>query len=164
VEFNSFTGEGVEAVVKLSTGVQERLRIGKAEFVLSKSAEAGELPQAMSQFQSAQMRAARTVVFVSIVRAGPIPVLALALADSPKPSSAHAIAALQRMGIIVTMLTGDAEETAKAVAREVGIDEDEVYAGVSPKGKAKIVRDLMERDNGGVAMVSELSLSASPLT
>jgi Cu+-exporting ATPase len=58
------------------------------------------------------------------------------------------------MGIAVTMLTGDAEETAKAVAREVGIDEDEVYAGVSPKGKAKIVRDLMERDNGGVAMVS----------
>lgn len=58
------------------------------------------------------------------------------------------------MGIKVTMLTGDAAATAQAVARQVGIDEDEVYSGVSPKGKAKIVQDLDEA-SGGVAMVGD---------
>ncbi|WWD21309.1 hypothetical protein CI109_105793 [Kwoniella shandongensis] len=165
VEFESFTGEGLEAVVKLSNGaVQERIRVGKADFVLGsneKSAEAfgndSKLPTNIVDFERSQMNTARTVIFVSIVRPGgtTIPVLALSLSDSPKPSSAQAIRALQSMGIKVTMLTGDAEVTARAIAREVGIDEDEVYAGVSPKGKAKIVKDLMERDGGGVAMVGD---------
>jgi Cu+-exporting ATPase len=161
VEFESFTGEGVEATVRLLSGrVEERIRVGKSSFVLSSSLKHREslgpvtLPHSLRQFESSQMRLARTVIFVSLIRdESPIPILALALADAPKPSSARAIAALQRMGIVVTMLTGDAGETAKAVAREVGIEEEEVYAGVSPKGKAKIVRDLMERDGGGVAMV-----------
>jgi Cu+-exporting ATPase len=102
------------------------------------------------------MKAARTVIFVSIVRDNvPIPMLALALSDSPKPSSAQAIQAFRNMGIAVTMLTGDAMVTARAIAKEVGIDEEDVYAGVSPKGKAKIVTDLMARDGGGVAMVGD---------
>ncbi|WRT69073.1 uncharacterized protein IL334_006056 [Kwoniella shivajii] len=164
IEFESHTGEGLEAVIRLSNGtVQERIRVGKADFVVSsgseKSAEANgfvEIPSSMKQFEDKQMNLARTVIFVSIIRSSTfIPVLALSLADSPKPSSAHAIKALRNMGIKVTMLTGDAEVTAKAVAREVGIDEDEVYAGVSPKGKAKIVGDLGQRDGGGVAMVGD---------
>ncbi|ORY33109.1 E1-E2 ATPase-domain-containing protein [Naematelia encephala] len=161
IEFESSTGQGVEAVVRLANvNAEERLRIGKADFVLSgKSAEAygtSILPPKMQDFELAQMDAARTVIFVSIVRNGaPVPVLALALADSPKASSAHAIRSLRDMGIKVTMLTGDATATARAVAREVGIDEDEVYAGVSPGGKAKIVKDLRERDGGGVAMVGD---------
>ncbi|WVQ93212.1 hypothetical protein IAU59_000276 [Kwoniella sp. CBS 9459] len=169
VEFESFTGEGLEALIKLSNGsVTERVRVGKAGFVLSNStpssvekigessSSTASLPSNIREFETRQMKLARTVIFVSIVRtSGPIPVLALSLADSPKPSSAQAIRALQNMGIKVTLLTGDAEITAKAVAREVGIDEDEVYAGVSPKGKAKIVKDLGERDGGGVAMVGD---------
>lgn len=159
-DFESFPGEGIEAVVKLSNGaIEERLRIGKLDFILStKSNEAfgaSDLPLSMRDFESREMKSSRTVIFVSVLRSsGTIPVLALALSDAPKVSSAQAIAALGRMGIKVTMLTGDAEDTARAIAREVGIDEDEVYAGVSPRGKAKIVKDLMERDSGGVAMVS----------
>lgn len=77
------------------------------------------------------------------------------MADTLKPSSKQAIRALQAMGITVSLLTGDGVETAKAVAKEVGIDEREVWAGVSPKGKAKIVRELGEKmSRGGVAMVS----------
>jgi len=161
VEFESATGQGVEAVIRLASGVfEERLRIGKADYVLSTGSKPAEaygsalLPPALHQFEDAQMAKARTVIFVSIVRNGSgLPVLAVALSDSPKASSAQAVAALKRMRIKVTMLTGDSGSTARAVAREVGIEEDEVYAGVSPKGKAKIVRDLMERDGGGVAMV-----------
>ncbi|WWC91209.1 uncharacterized protein L201_006151 [Kwoniella dendrophila CBS 6074] len=164
LEFESHTGEGLESLIKLSNAsVEERVRIGKSSFVLSsdneKSEEAygtAELPTRMKEFEERQMTLARTVIFVSIIRSSKsIPVLALSLADSPKPSSTHAIKALKDMGIKVTMLTGDAEITAKAIAREVGIDENEVYAGVSPKGKAKIVGDLGEKDGGGVAMVGD---------
>lgn len=165
VEFESLTGQGVEASVRLANGRgEETIRIGKVDHILSgdlKSAEAYgeksiELPSSLRDFEAEQMKAARTVIFVSIVRDSvPIPILALALSDSPKPSSAQAIRALREMGIRITMLTGDAEVTAKAIAREAGIDEDEVYAGVSPKGKAKIVTDLMQRDGGGVAMVGD---------
>ncbi|KJD99690.1 Cu2+-exporting ATPase [Cryptococcus gattii NT-10] len=164
VEFESHTGEGLEAVVKLSGGaIEERIRIGKADFVLSNSkldeayAEKQQLsmPSEIQEFEQDQMALARTVIFVSIIRpTGVVPVTALALSDSPKPSSAQAIRALKAMGIKVTMLTGDAAATAQAVARQVGIDEDEVYSGISPKGKAKIVQDL-GRAGGGVAMVGD---------
>ena len=163
VEFDSATGEGIEAVIKLThANVKERIRIGKADYVLSASGKTAEafgsasMPASMRDFEEKQSDAAKTVIFVSLIRNNAaIPVLALALSDSPKPSSIHAIQALQKMGITVTLLTGDARTTAQAIAREVGIDSEEVYAGVSPKGKAKVVRDIMERDGGGVAMVGD---------
>lgn len=163
VEFESATGQGIEALIKLNNvNVQERIRIGKPDYIMSTSAKISEafgaaaLPSSMQSFEDAQSEAAKTVIFVSIVRnSTAIPVLALALSDSPKASSIHAIKALQRMGITVTLLTGDSQATAQAVAREVGIDSEEVYAGVSPKGKAKVVRDIMSRDVGGVAMVGD---------
>jgi len=162
IEFESATGQGVEAVIRLVNGsIEERLRIGKADYVLSSDSKTDEacgaarMPGTLRTFEDKQTNDARTVIFVSVIRNGsPVPVLAVALSDSPKPSSAQAIRALRSMGIKITMLTGDARQTACAIAREVGIDENEVHAGVSPKGKAKIVMDLMERDRQGVAMVS----------
>lgn len=161
IQFESVPGQGVEAVIRLTNGrAEERLRIGKFEYTLSTGSKTSEafgsstLPPIFRDFEENQMDNARTVIFVSIVRNdAAIPVLAVALSDSPKLSSSHAIAALSRMGIKVTMLTGDALPTARSIAREVGIHEHEVYAGRSPKGKAKIVRELIERDGGGVAMV-----------
>jgi Cu+-exporting ATPase len=163
VEFDSVTGQGIEAKVRLANGRgEETIRVGKVDHILgthSKASEAvGEvtLASALREFEDQQMKAARTVIFVSIVRNDiPIPILALALSDSPKPSSAQAIQAFRNMGIAVTMLSGDSIITARAIAKEVGIDEEDVYAGVSPKGKAKIVTDLMARDGGGVAMVGD---------
>ena len=62
----------------------------------------------------------------------------IALADQVRASSARAIARLQRAGIEVTMLTGDHEATAAAVARAVGIAH--WRAGVLPAAKAEAVR------------------------
>lgn len=163
VEFDSITGQGIEARIRLANGRGEELiRVGKADHILSTDSKSSEafgdvaLSTNLRDFEVEQMKAARTVIFVSIVRDNtPIPMLALALSDSPKPSSAQAIQAFRNMSIAVTMLTGDAEITARAIAKEVGIDQEDVYAGVSPKGKAKIVTDLMNRDGGGVAMVGD---------
>ncbi len=76
---------------------------------------------------------------------------ALAVADTVKPTSAQAISTLANMGIHTVMLTGDNERTARAIQREVGIDE--VVAGVLPEGKDQEIRHLSE--TGKVAMVGD---------
>ena len=66
----------------------------------------------------------------------------IAVADPLKPSSTKAIKALQDMGIAVVMVTGDNERTARAIARQVGIET--VVAEVLPEGKVKAIHDLRQ--------------------
>ncbi|WP_258286611.1 HAD-IC family P-type ATPase, partial [Escherichia ruysiae] len=61
-----------------------------------------------------------------------------AIADPVKPSTPEALAALKEQGIRVVMLTGDNWTTAKAVARQLGIDE--VEAEVLPDQKSAVVQ------------------------
>ncbi|MFP4037766.1 MAG: heavy metal translocating P-type ATPase, partial [Desulfobacteraceae bacterium] len=63
---------------------------------------------------------------------------AVAVSDTLKPGSREAVARLQAMGLKVVMITGDNEETARAIGTEVGIDE--VAAGVRPEDKASRVQ------------------------
>jgi Cd2+/Zn2+-exporting ATPase len=77
----------------------------------------------------------------------------IALADRPREAAAGAVAALRRDGVDqLVMLTGDNEATARAVARETGVDG--VHAGLLPEDKVRIVRELGER-RGAVAMVGD---------
>jgi Cu+-exporting ATPase len=74
------------------------------------------------------------------------------VADTVKPTSATAIAALRRLGLRPVLLTGDNEQTARAVAAVVGIDE--VIAGVLPAGKAAAIERL-QAEGRVVAMVGD---------
>ena len=71
-----------------------------------------------------------------------------------KPSSADAIAALRGLGVHAVMLTGDNLTTARAIARGVGLGEDEVIAEVLPADKERHVRELQEAGHT-VAMVGD---------
>ena len=67
----------------------------------------------------------------------------ISVADTIKSDSKQAIQELKQMGIRVWMVTGDNEKTARAIAREAGIDE--IRAHVMPDDKAKVVRELQGR-------------------
>lgn len=84
----------------------------------------------------------------------------IAVADVIKPDSPAAIAALQKMGIRVVMLTGDNPRTAAAIGRQAGVDR--VIAGVLPQGKEQVVRDMMKQ--GQVIMVGDGINDAPALT
>ncbi len=77
----------------------------------------------------------------------------VALRDNLRPEAREAIRALHALGIAkVVMLTGDNEGTARAIGREVGIDE--VHAKLKPEDKVARVRDLVQR-HGHLLMVGD---------
>ncbi len=79
----------------------------------------------------------------------------IAIADEVRPGAAQAIAALKRTGLQrVVLLTGDSAATAQAIARQLGLSPQDVYADLLPEEKAGIVRELVERHRN-VAMVGD---------
>jgi Cu2+-exporting ATPase/Cu+-exporting ATPase len=65
------------------------------------------------------------------------------VADAIKPEAIEAVKNLHKLGIKVTMLTGDNKQTALAIAKEVGIDD--VVAEVLPEQKLAHVRELQSQ-------------------
>ena len=156
--FEAVTGSGVKALATISgSTIKYTIFVGNARFV--SQSDQVYLPAALSSFDAEEENQGHTAIFVSIATsptASPTIVCAIALSDAPKPSSAQAVKALEAMGIEVNMMTGDAKGTALAVAKKVGIRPDRVWANMSPKGKAAVVTELMEKLGGGVAMVCHL--------
>lgn len=122
-DFNSLTGKGVAATVA-----------GKAVVVASPGylKEKNLTPPA-----DAVSNGAETVVFVLLDGqiAGYV-----ALADRIRDDSKEAVQRLQAQGIKVYMATGDNQQVADAVAKDLGLDG--VYAEVLPDQKVKIIKDL----------------------
>ncbi len=75
----------------------------------------------------------------------------IATIDQVEPTSIQAVKELKKLGIKVVMLTGDNERTAHAIAKQAGIDE--VYAGILPQDKERIVGEFATQ--GKVAMVGD---------
>ncbi len=84
----------------------------------------------------------------------------IAVADVIRDESPEAIERLKKMGVRVLMLTGDNEETARAIGKQAGVDD--VIAGVLPDEKQKVIVEL--RKNGRVAMVGDGINDAPALT
>ena len=113
-------------------------------------ADAGiKIPDELTQARELAEAAGRTAVLVAwddVARG------LLAVADTPKATSADAIAALRGLGLTPVLLTGDNARTARAVAAQVGVDD--VRAEVLPADKVDVVKEL-QADGRVVAMVGD---------
>ncbi len=138
--FRATTGQGVEGMIegrRVALGNERMLKAKKLD-----ASAAGERARALRE-------KGHTAVFLAVddAIAG-----VLGVVDPVKDTTADALRQLRAIGLRVVMLTGDNETTARAIAREVGIDE--VRAGVLPDGKAAVV-DELQRAGAFVAMAGD---------
>ncbi len=149
-EFQAVSGKGITARVEKRT-----VLAGNGQFLEDNNVA---IPAESLKKKNGLEAEARSVVLVAVDGsfAG-----MLAVADQIKEDSAKAIAALKSFGLTPVMITGDNEQTARAVARRVGIET--VLAGVLPGRKAAEIKKLQE--NGEiVAMVGDGINDAPALT
>ncbi|MGC4377923.1 heavy metal translocating P-type ATPase [Fictibacillus sp. Mic-4] len=139
-EFEAIPGFGIQAKVNGKTVLAGTRRLMKKFNV-----EVGSALKQMEQLE----RDGKTAMLISVDGryAGIV-----AVADTIKETSKEAVARLKEMGLQIIMITGDNEQTAKAIAKQVGIDE--VIAEVLPEGKADEVKKL-QATGKKVAMVGD---------
>ena len=126
---------------------------GSVDFILKKidvSSEVIEKTNELSEQGKTPMLFAKDGELLGII----------AVADTIKEDSAKAVRELKNMGIYTVMLTGDNALTAKAVAKQAGVDE--VIANVKPDGKENAIKRLSKR--GKVGMVGDGINDAPALT
>lgn len=146
--FQAIEGKGVQADIN-----NQHAFVGNAK-LLQDFQISPDLQSEMIRLQTE----AKTVVLVGL---GQAVIGLIAIQDAPKATSKAAIAALHARGLKTVMLTGDNELVAKAIAKEVGIDE--VIADVLPGDKADHIHHLQHAD-GAVAFVGDGINDAPALT
>jgi Cu+-exporting ATPase len=129
-DFNAIPGHGIEVSVDGRTVLAGNRKL---------MADRGISMDGLSERSTALADEGKTPMYVAVDgRAAGI----VAVADTIKETSAAAVAELKRLGVEVTMLTGDNRRTAEAMARQVGIDR--VLAEVLPEEKANEVKKLQK--------------------
>ncbi|HSG88116.1 MAG TPA: heavy metal translocating P-type ATPase [Pseudomonadales bacterium] len=139
-DFESLTGKGARGTVDgRAVAIGNRALCEALGVDVSSQDEAAE----------AQRREGRTAMYCIVdgMLAG-----ILAVADPIKESTAEAVERLHADGLRIVMVTGDAEATARAVAKQLGIDE--VFADTLPEQKVEIVRRL-QGEGSKVAMAGD---------
>jgi Cu+-exporting ATPase len=134
------------------TGMGVRGRVGGKKLALGNTAlmvEAGaDVAPILAKTEQLRMQAA-SVMFLAVDGrlAG-----AVAVADPVKPTTQAALTALRAAGLRIVMASGDAQATAEAVGKALGIDE--VHGEVRPKDKAELVQRL-KAEGRRVAMAGD---------
>lgn len=139
-EFTALPGFGIQAKVD-----GRELLIGTRRLMEKENIDVIEYLSKMEHLE----KQGKTAMLVAMDRqfAGIV-----AVADTVKDTSKKAIARLKEMGLDVVMMTGDNQQTAQAIAAQVGIER--VIAEVLPEGKAEEVKKLQQAGRK-VAMVGD---------
>ncbi len=145
-EFDSPNGKGVTGIID-----GKRVLLGNRLLMETENVDTTDFDQ-----EADQLRQDGATVIIAAVE-GKVCGL-LAIADPIKETSQAAIAALQKEGIRVVMLTGDNRTSAEAVARKLNIDE--VEAEVLPEDKGRVVQRL--RDEGRVVVMAGDGVNDAP--
>lgn len=136
------TGHGISGEVS-----GEKVWVGKSSFLRDM---VPELPQEFCQKSTSLEAEGQTVVWVA--KSGKIIGL-ISLADTLRPHARPMMKRLKKLGIQqIVMLTGDNQQTANSVARELGIDR--FYADLLPEEKLTVIRQL-QKQYQTVAMVGD---------
>lgn len=136
-DFQSQAGLGVTGIVD-----GHRVAVGRISASHEGAGQAGDadLGALAAAFTDAQESGGTPIV----VRIDDAVAGVITVRDTIKDTSAAAIAQLQELGLTPYLLTGDNEGAARAVAREVGINPANVFAGVMPDEKVSKVIELQE--------------------
>lgn len=140
-KFESITGKGVSAVV-----IADNYYVGTSKLLEENGVS---ISHELLAAATAWNHEAKTVIWFAN---GKNALAVLAISDKVKSTSVAAIAQLKQMGIVVHMLTGDNEGTARAIALQTGIDN--YRAEVLPHQKAEFIKQLQTSGNL-VAMVGD---------
>ncbi|KAK1830363.1 E1-E2 ATPase-domain-containing protein [Podospora conica] len=164
-EFAAAVGKGISAIVEPATaGDRSRhtVLVGNVRFLRENQVDVPQSAVVASEQLNAAAAESRSKAAVT-ANAGTTNIFIaidgsyaghLCLSDTIKEGAAAAISVLHRMKVRTAIVTGDQRSTALAVAAAVGIDEENVYAGVSPDQKQAIIRQLQE-SGAVVAMVGD---------
>jgi Cu+-exporting ATPase len=126
--YEAVAGKGIRAEY-----LEKTILVGNRSFMKENGIVTDQIEQEIQRLEDE----GKTAVIVSYDRKA---IGVIAVADTLKEFSAEAVQELKKMGKEVIMITGDNERTAKAIARQVGIDK--VLAQVLPKDKADEVKKL----------------------
>ncbi|MEL7525852.1 MAG: heavy metal translocating P-type ATPase [Pseudomonadota bacterium] len=130
--FEAVTGKGVTALVGDS-----RVSFGNAAFARGTGADLDALQDRARELAGL----GKTVMYLVLENSGQALLQGvIAVSDPVKHNARAAIDALHADGVKIVMATGDAPQTAEAVAAALGIDD--VRAGVLPEGKQQLVEEL----------------------
>lgn len=146
-DFESAAGGGVRGVVEVA-GVARTVRVGQKSYLSRAGIE-------LSEAEAAELVRQQERGFTTIIVAVDDAIAGLiCLQDTPKADAVRAISELKELGLTPVLLTGDAAPVARAVAAQVGIDSNDVFAGVSPEYKVSKIQELQEAGRG-VGMVGD---------
>ncbi len=140
-DFQAIPGHGVQATVE-----GQRLQVGGPALLRKLNMDQeSEIDSAVQRFQ----QQGHTVVYLMDDNRL---LAAFAIADAIRPESYEAVEQLRKEGVAVAMLTGDSQEVADSVAKELGMDI--VYAEILPGDKAERIQRL-QKEGKRVAMVGD---------
>ena len=135
-DFEAIVGSGVQGYVS-----SRLVQIGTQRWMK----ELGIDTKALQQHRDKLQYLGKTVIWIAVDRE--IKGI-MGISDAVKPSSVSAVRTLQRMGLEVVMLTGDNQQTAEAIAHEVGIKR--VIAEVRPDQKAVVIQSLQTGQDSSI--------------